>query len=382
LPHLRALGLAGGHQFRDPGKLLGGVDRPDVGVLVQRVTQAQRAQPTLEAFDHLVVDRFLDQQAGSSAADVALVEVDAVDDALDGLVDRGVVEDDVGGLATQFQGQALAGTRQRAADVATHLGGAGERDLVHVRVGDQRRTGATRAGDDVDHARGQVGLLADLGEQQGGQRRGLRRLEHDRVAARQGRRDLPCQHQQREVPRDHLPGHAQRLRVGPVARPGQLVGPAGVVEEVRGDQRDVDVAGLPDRLAVVQRLQDGELAGPLLDDPGDPVQVLAAVRTGELLPRRERLARGRHGAVDVLVGCLGDLGQDLFGRWADRLEGGVGGGVHELAADEQPVAGGDVDDGAGLGRGGVVPRRCDQVGDGRANNVGHRQSRVKWSGPL
>ena len=40
----------------------------------------------------------------------------------------------------------------------------------------------------------------------------------------------------------------------------ELVGPAGVVEEVRRDQRDVDVARLLDRLAVVERLQHGELA--------------------------------------------------------------------------------------------------------------------------
>src|SRR5205814_7760632 len=45
--------------------------------------------------------------------------------------------------------------------------------------------------DDVDHARRQVGLLADLGEQQRGQRRRLRRLQHHGVAAGQRRGDLP-----------------------------------------------------------------------------------------------------------------------------------------------------------------------------------------------
>ena len=105
----------------------------------------------------------------------------------------------------------------------------------------------------------QVGLLADLGEQQRRQRRGLGRLEDDGVAGRQGRRDLPRQHQHREVPRDDLAGHAERPGVRAEARVIELVGPARVVEEVRRGQRDVDVAGLADRLAVVQRLQDGEL---------------------------------------------------------------------------------------------------------------------------
>jgi hypothetical protein len=38
---------------------------------------------------------------------------------------------------------------------------------------------------------------------------------------------------------------------------------------VRRDERQVDVAGLLDRLAVVEGLQDGELAGALLHQPGD-----------------------------------------------------------------------------------------------------------------
>ena len=44
----------------------------------------------------------------------------------------------------------------------------------------------------------------------------------------------------------------------------ELVGPAGVVEEVRGGERQVDVARLLDRLAAVQRLEHGELARALL----------------------------------------------------------------------------------------------------------------------
>jgi hypothetical protein len=42
--------------------------------------------------------------------------------------------------------------------------------------------GRARAGDDVDDAGRQVGLLADLGEEQRGQRRRLGRLEDDGVA--------------------------------------------------------------------------------------------------------------------------------------------------------------------------------------------------------
>ena len=97
-------------------------------------------------------------------------------------------------------------------------------------------------------------------------------------------RDLPRQHQQREVPRDDLAGHAERAGARAQAGVVELVGPARVVEEVRRGQGDVDVAGLADRLAVVQRLEDGELAGALLQQPGDAEQVLAAVGRAHRAP--------------------------------------------------------------------------------------------------
>ena len=183
---------------------------------------------------------------------MALVEEDAVDDALDGLVDRRVVEDDVRGLAAELEGELLVGAGDRARDRLADLGRAGERDLVDAGVLDERAAGLARAGDDVDDAGRQVGLLADVGEEQRGERRGLGRLEHDGVAGGERRRDLPRQHEQREVPRDDLRRDAERARVRAEARVLELVGPAGVVEEVRRDQRDVDVARLLDRLAVVE----------------------------------------------------------------------------------------------------------------------------------
>ncbi len=236
---------------------------------------------------------------------------------------------------------------------------------------DERLPGAARAGDDVDDAGRQVGLLADLGEEQRGQRRGLGRLEHDGVAARERRGDLPGQHQQREVPRDHLPGDAERLRVGPEAGVLELVGPAGVVEEVRRDDRDVDVARLLDRLAVVERLEDGELAAALLDDARDPVEVLGALAARHPRPdARVGAARGLDGGVDVGLVGLGDLGEHLLGRGADRLERRAV-TVDELAVDEQPVGRLEVDDRARLGRRGVgeVDGGVDGLGAGGGHAI-------------
>ena len=222
-------------------------------------------------------------------------------------------------------------------------------------MGDQRAAGLARAGDDVDHARRQVGLLADLGEGQRGQRRGLGGLEHHRVAAGQRGGNLPGQHQQREVPRDDLAGHAERPRRGTVAGVLQLVGPAGVVEEVRRDQRDVDVTRFPDRLAVVERLEHGQFAGSFLDDPGDAEQVLAALLGRQHGPGAlVGLAGGGHRTVHVGRARLGHLGQDLLGGGRDGLERAAVRAGRELPVDEEPVGLTQGDDGPRFRRGGVL----------------------------
>jgi hypothetical protein len=121
-------------------------------------------------------------------------------------------------------------------------GGASKRHLVDTGMGHQSAAGLPRAGDNVDHARREIGLPADLRERQRGQRRRLGRLEDHGVAAGQRGGDLPRQHEQREVPRDNLAGHAERTRRGAISRVLQLVGPARIVEKVRGGERDVDIA--------------------------------------------------------------------------------------------------------------------------------------------
>jgi hypothetical protein len=228
---------------------------------------------------------------------VALVEVDAVHDALDRLVERAVVEDDVGGLPAQLERVRDAAAGELALDRLPDLGRAGEGDLVDPGVLDELRACRAVAGDDVDRAGRQLGLAAHVGEDEGRERRRLGRLQDDRVAAGERRRHLPRQHEQRKVPRDDLGGDAERPR--PPVREGvlELVGPARVVEEVGGGQRQVDVARLLDRLPAVERLGHRELAASLLKDAGDPEEEFWA-------PSAEpdhSSCRGRpHRRVDVL----------------------------------------------------------------------------------
>ena len=105
---------------------------------------------------------------------------------------------------------------------------------------------------------------------------------------RERRRDLPGQHQQREVPRDDLAGDAERPRAPVRERVLELVGPAGVVEEVRGGERQVDVARLLDRLAAVERLEHRELARALLEQRARSGRGTSRARPGAAPTSRPR----------------------------------------------------------------------------------------------
>src|SRR5207302_7118801 len=82
LVDLRALLLPGGDELGDPVELLLRVDRADVGVLVERVADAECLEAALQLLDDGLVDRLLHEQPRAGAAHVALVEVDPVDDPL------------------------------------------------------------------------------------------------------------------------------------------------------------------------------------------------------------------------------------------------------------------------------------------------------------
>ena len=203
---------------------------------------------------------------------------------------------------------------------------------------------------------GRSAWTTDVGEQHRREGRRGRGLEDDRVAGGQGRGDLPGEHQQREVPRDDLRGHAERLRHAAGERVVELVRPARVVPEMVGGERHVDVAALLDRLARVHRFEDGELARALLEDPRDAEQVLGALPARQLAPGPALgAAGGADGLVDIDRAGARDLGQRLLGRRVDRDERVTAGGRHGPPVDEQAVALLERDDVARLGGRRVLP---------------------------
>ncbi|CAB4864418.1 unannotated protein [freshwater metagenome] len=96
---------------------------------------------------------------------MSLVEEDSGDDALDRLIDRGIIKDNVCTLAAEFKGDAGVGSGQSSRNVPTNSGRTRERNLVDSGVFDQCLTGNTTVPrDDVDDSFGKPGLFANVGE--------------------------------------------------------------------------------------------------------------------------------------------------------------------------------------------------------------------------
>ena len=155
-----------------------------------------------------------------------------------------------------------------------------------------------------------------LREAQRRQRRLAGRLEHDRVAGRERGAQLPGGDDHRVVPRHDRGDHPDRLARDERERVGtgradlavRLVDGLGVPLEGRRGARDVDRERVADRLADIERFEQGELVEVLADELGEPQQDLLARRRRLVAPAPviEGPPGGGDSAVDVLGAPLGD----------------------------------------------------------------------------
>src|SRR5690606_9844777 len=109
---------------------------------------------------HLVVPGPGHQEPGGDGAALPGVGRGGEGGQRGGRVEVGVVEDDEGRLAAQLEEHARQVLGGGGHDLASGGGGAGERDQVDARVGREHGAqGVVRAGDDVEDAGREVGLL-------------------------------------------------------------------------------------------------------------------------------------------------------------------------------------------------------------------------------
>jgi len=161
-------------------------------------------------------------------------------------------------------------------DQAAGGGLAGEGDLGDALVLSERLASFhAEAVDHVEHAWRQH-IADNVHQHHDAHRRLLGRLQHHAVAGRQRRGNLPRRHQDREVPRDDLADHAERLvivigdRVLVDLRQRSFLGTdAGreIAEMIDGEGY-IGEGGLADRLAVVDGLDRSEHLEVLLHAVG------------------------------------------------------------------------------------------------------------------
>ena len=306
--------------------------RTHIDAFVQRITNTQPVHAPLEFVIESVRDTFLHQQARSSAADLTLVEPDRVDEPFDCAIQIGVIKNDVGGFPTQLQGERLAGSGCRLPDFATHFRRSGKGNLIDVWVSNDHFTNRSVTRHDIHDALWQSGLAADIGKKQRCERRVLGWFQNNRVSHRDRRRDLPCQHQQREVPRNDLTAHAQGLAVRKLFI--HQLRHARVVIEMALRQRDIDITRLADRLAVIQRFQHRKKPGVFLQQPRDGVDVTRPRCATDFLPLALRLSSGCHRGVHIGRRCLREACQYLTSRRVTAFE--FVGRLGECPVDELP----------------------------------------------
>ncbi len=221
----------------------------------------------------------------------------------------------------------------------------GERDLVDQRMFDHRGPGGrAEPGNHIDHPVREPDLFGQLGHSQTGQRRLLGRFHHDGAAGGQCRAPFPGRHQDRKVPRDDLPGHANRFATG-VAQiiaanrdraAVNLVGVPGVIPQAVDRQRKVDVATVVERLSVVERFEPREVIDFRFHSVGESIHqpsAVAGVHFGPITGLERMTSRFRRG-VDVIGVPFSDLRDFLLGRRVDGRKGLSRCGGNPLAIDE------------------------------------------------
>ena len=289
-------------------------------------TRTLRAR-SATALDQLLVQRPLDQQARAGGAALAVHAEDLSQRGIDGQLAVGILEHHHRRFAAELERPSFQRRRAGRDHQAPSRRLTCEADQVDAGMGRERGAGGlAKAVHDVEHSRRQFRLFQHPREQRRTQRRPLGRLDHDRVAGRQGRGQPPGRQHQRRVPGHDQAGDADRLvhrvvdeLLADLERPSvQLRDHAGVVVEVVGCTRR-ESAHLRNRHPDIEHFEFDELGGVFTDQIRNPAKRRGSLRClltgpGALV---ERPAGGSDGRVDIRRRAVGNIRQRFVG---DRVE--------------------------------------------------------------
>ena len=285
------------------------------------------------ALHELVIDRLLHQHAARAGADLALVEREHRE-AFERLVEEVVV---------RFGDVGEEDVRRLAAELQRHRDELSEAYCMIMRpvvVSPVKAILAMRlfcaSGLPASMPKPLTTLMTPGGRMsaissithEDAERRLLGRLEHHAIAGRKRRGELPCRHQEREVPGDDLADDAERLVImigdGVVVDLGEAAflgaHDAGEIAPMVDHQRHVGMRRLADRLAVVERLDQRQQVEIGFELVGDLVQDARAFLHGGLAPGVLGLVRGVERQFDVGGGGAGHRAELLAGDRARIVE--------------------------------------------------------------
>ena len=285
-------------------------ERPEVGIRILRITYLHLLGLLGKQAHELVVNRFLNVQTTSRKTDLTRVAEDGLRCPVDSISHVGIVEHDVGALASQLQADRGQVRRCSTGNHFPRRTIPGEGDPIDALVMRQclsNGVGAV-AVNNVEHARRDPRLCSQPGPDGRGNWGVFGRLQNNGVSPGERRGDLPGAQHQGEVPggdRHHNPSGAE-LRVGVVPgihRIGVRCGhPCVIGEEAHIPCTPLHIVpSLADGLAHIASVRAGELIDVLHQQIGHSMQNRLPFCEAQARPHAgvERLAGSSHSALRV-----------------------------------------------------------------------------------
>ena len=259
----------------------------------------------------------------------------------------GIVEQDGGGLASEFEADAGQSLGAGGSDVASRRRRAREGHLVDGRMADQMVADLPSCRDEVEDARRQPGGLDRLREDIGFERGFRGGLGDERAPGCEPGGDLVAQEHHGRVPGGDRRADADRLLDDPgsaAAGPRALLleGIGIAVDEIGVEIEKLriladELGGYHDRRADLHRPGTGDLVQPAPQVLRHLSQIAGALTRRHPWPGPlvERFAGGRDREMDILNRGLGIAQDGFFGDRRDHVERGRRAGCDPLAADKE-----------------------------------------------
>ncbi len=319
-------------------------ERPDLRGLVQRVAEPEFRRALQQAFQEPLLDVFVEKDTGTVGADLTLAVEVAHHRARYSLLDVGVVEHDEGRLSPELDRYLLQRARGIGHDLLAGPGLARHRYLVDAGVRGQHPPDVTMALDDVEQTVGQTGIVERARKLERGQRRKLRRLEHERIARREAGSRFPARDLDGIVPRADAGADPEGFATGIDEGARQVrvlaVDPGSDArEEVEafGAGLDVGLGRFLDRASRIETFQPSDFHLALAQDLRGSPQCAATLRAGQPTPLLLCATRRGHGVVHVRLRRGRDGAQFLAVRRVDVGERRVTAAVGETTIYEHVV---------------------------------------------